>query len=208
MGGFIVIRPKDDAAARQSSDWCDSLCARLSANGHLKTADIDDLSPPDATHILGAFAKGGELICYFGHGDEAAWLTSDVPTIDTTNVKAARAKSVVSIACKTAKVLGPDAITAGVTCWLGFTIKVPVMSPHKSRDPIGDAIVDGLSGLGVSKSMQQVRDDIYSHLDKLVADFDTGSLSSHPASALGYFSAMSLRDHIVVHGNPAHQPLP
>jgi hypothetical protein len=208
MGKFIVIRPKDDAAARQSSDWCDTLCGNLVADGHIELADVDDTSPPDTANITTALRKGGDLICYFGHGDETAWLTVGVPTIDATNISAAKGKAVVSIACKTGKDLGPDAITAGVICWLGFTIKVSVMSRHKTRDPFGDAIVKGLSVLGVHKSMQEARDEICSNLDQLVTDFDTGgSLSSHPASVIGYYSAMSLRDHIVAHGNFAHRPL-
>jgi len=208
MGSFTLVRPKDDAAARQSSDWCDSLCSNLTTNGHSKIDDVDDTSPPNTANILAAIGKKGDLICYFGHGDGAAWLTAGMPTLDGRNVSAASGKAVVSIACKTGIHLGPDAITAGAICWLGFTIKVPVMSPHKLRDPFGDAIVNGLSVLGGHKSMQDARVEIYKNLNQLVDDFDTGPLSSHPASALGYFSAMSLRDHIVVHGNSAHQPLP
>jgi len=208
MGDFIVVRPRDDAPARQASDWCDTLSTQLIAVGHSKSADIDDSSPPDTATICAAIGGIGDLICYFGHGDETAWLTGGAVTIDAGNVASAGGKAVVSIACKTARDLGADAVTAGVACWLGFTIKVPVIVPHRTRDPFCDAIVDGLASLGMHKSMQQARDDIFSNLDQLAEDFDTGSLRSHPASALGYFSAMCLRDHVVVHGNSAHRPLP
>ena len=33
-------------------------------------------------------------------------------------------------------------------------------------------------------------------------------LNAWTTKAIGYYAAMSLRDHIVVHGNSAHQPLP
>jgi len=208
MGDFIVIRPRDDGAARQASDWCDSLIKKFTKAGHYKHNDVDDHSPADKATISAALSGTGDLICYFGHGNETAWLTGGSATVDASNVGVASPKAVVSIACKTACLLGPDSVTSGIICWLGFTINVPVVSPHRTHDPFGDAIVNGLAGLGKGKSMQQVRDDIASNLDQLSVAFDTGALNSHPASTLCYFSAMCLRDHVVVHGNSAHKPLP
>src|SRR6266404_7302432 len=86
MGSFTVVRPKDDAAARQSSDWCDSLCSDLTTNGHSKIDDVDDTSPPNTANIVAAIGKKSDLICYFGHGDGTAWLTAGLPTLDARNV--------------------------------------------------------------------------------------------------------------------------
>lgn len=170
--------------------------------------DVDSGTPADATEITKVLGGSADLICYFGHGDEDHWLTSGAPTIDAGNVSAAAGKAILSIACRAGRNLGPDAITAGVISWLGFTIAVPVIAPHKTHDPIGEAIVRALAGLGGKGTMQQARDDMAAEFDQLVDDYDTGKFSTHPAAPLGYFAAMCLRDHVVLHGKTSCQPLP
>src|SRR5271170_1072860 len=122
MGSVILIRPRDDAASRQASDWGDSLRNTFAGIGHTIAANADDTTPPDRVNILRALGKAADLVCYFGHGDEKSWLTNAGQTLDARNVTTLRKKTIVSVACKTACTLGPDAITAGAECWLGFTI--------------------------------------------------------------------------------------
>lgn len=207
MGDFAVIRPKDDAAAQQASDWCDQLVSDLLGAGHICVSDIDDTSPATSLNISSALTSSAGLVCYFGHGDEYSWLTGGNPTIDSSNIAVTGTKAVVSIACKTGRHLGPDAVTAGVASWLGFTIKVPVIVPHKNVDPIGDAIVVGLSCLANGGTIGQARTAIESKCDQLTTDFDTGFLSTHPASQIGYYAALCLRDHVVLHGSSGLCPL-
>lgn len=207
MGHFIVVRPKDDAVSQQASDWCDQLVSRFTPKSHILAQDVDDTTPADRVNIQSALGTTASLVCYFGHGDENSWLTHSAPTIDAANVAAAGGKAVVSIACKTACNLGPTAITGGAVAWLGATINVPVISPHRTIDPFGDAIVDGLSCLATGGSMQDARDAISANCDALVTSFDTGPMSTHPARSLGYYAAMALRDHLVVHGSPKFVPL-
>jgi hypothetical protein len=204
---FSVIRPQDDGNSQQCSDWADNLITNLKAGGHSKAIDVDNLTPANSSNILAALKSGSSLICYFGHGDEGSWLTHSATTVDKSNVSAAAGRAIVSVACKTARGLGPDAITAGVEAWLGFTCKVAVITPHKGVDPIGDAIVDGLTELGAAKTMQEARDEIRSKMDKLVTEYDTGKYAMHPAANIGYFAALALRDHVVVHGNTGFVPL-
>jgi hypothetical protein len=168
---------------------------------------VDDLSPADRAHILAALKSAGNLICYFGHGNEHSWLTASVSTAISSDFVPATGKAVVSIACRTGCKLGPDAITAGVEAWLGFTIKVAVIAPHLGLDPIGDAIVAGVSVLGSGKTMQDSRDALYSELDTVATGYDTGKWSSHPGAALKYYAALAMRDHIVLHGTTTFVPL-
>jgi len=204
---FSIIRPQDDGNSQQCSDWADNLIPNLTAQGHTKTVDVDQLTPANTSNIVAALKSSSDLICYFGHGDEDSWLTNSAITVDKSNVSAAAGKAVVSVACKTGKGLGPDAITAGVEAWLGFTCKVAVITPHKGVDPIGDAIVDGLSVLATAKTMQEAHDEIRSQMDQLVTEYDTGKYALHPAANIGYFAALALRDHVVVHGNSGFVPL-
>jgi hypothetical protein len=213
VGSFAIIRPRDDQQARQASDWADELIKQLTAGAHRRIADIDDRTPPDAANILGALAGSSDLVCYFGHGDENSWLTGQLPTLDTGSATAAKGspangRAIVSVACKTGCNLGPAAITAGVQAWLGFTTKIAAIKPHKTTDPIGSAIVDGLALLGNRGTMQQARDQLASNFDQLVTDYDTGRYMMHPEAEIGYFAAMAMRDHVVVHGTVSFQPLP
>ncbi|WP_031495315.1 C25 family cysteine peptidase [Bryobacter aggregatus] len=207
MSHFSLIRPEDDVAAQQASSWADAVAADWIAAGHQKSADINQFSPPNHSQIVSALASSVTLLCYFGHGDERSWRTNAATTVTAPDFVPAQAKAVVSIACKTGCILGPGAVTFGVAAWLGFTISVAVLSPHKGIDPIGDAIVAGLSGLRLGQTMQQCRDELYAQLDSVVTDYDTGRYSSHPNAALKYFAALAMRDHIVLHGTTHFAPL-
>jgi len=213
MGDYAIIRPKDDKSSQQASDWADDLIRKLNAAGHVKIGDVDDWSPANTKNILALLSGSADLVCYFGHGKENRWLTSNSATLDTGNVTGAKGqpangRAIVSIACKTSCQLGPAAITAGVQAWLGFTIKVKVIAPHNFIDPIGDAIVNGLAVLGNQGTVQQARDELAANLGQLVIDYDTGQYAQHPEAEIGYFAAMSMRDHVVVNGTANIQPLP
>jgi hypothetical protein len=209
MGNVVMIRPRDDAASQQASDWANDLQNTLTQSGHSIVVDVDDMTPASASTILAAVGKSADLVCYFGHGDETSWLTGGASSLSASNASSIRAGAVVSVACKTGCKFGPSAITAGVRSWLGFTIRVPVIPPHKTKDPMGDAIVNGLAQLATQGTMQMARDEIVKLLDQVVTDYDSGGrYSSHPGASFGYFAAMALRDHVVVHGDYNQKPLP
>ena len=208
MSVFSVVRPQDDAVAQQTSGWCDDLIRKFTARSHHLASEVDRWTPADQAPIIALLGGSTDLVCYFGHGKRDCWLTNGIVTIDASSVHAAANKAVVSIACDTARGLGPDAVTAGVVAWLGFTILVAVMAPYKTRDPIGEAIVDGLDVLGHGYTMQAARDQVAANLDQLVNDFQPGGwLAGHPAAAFGYYASMAMRDHVVVHGKANHAPL-
>jgi hypothetical protein len=207
VGTLVTIRPQDDLEAEQASDWCDDLTAELSAGGHVVVSDVVANTPPDEVQIKATLRQEANLACYFGHGDEHSWLTDSVATIDKRNVQAAAGKAVVSIACSTGCNLGPDAIAAGVTAWLGFTLDLPIIRPHKNIDPIGEAIVSGLACLGTGGTVQEARDAIAANLGSLVSEFRSGYLRHHPGASAGYFATMAAMDRVVAHGSVHHQPL-
>jgi Peptidase family C25 len=209
MSTFVVIRPQDDAVARQASDWCDKLVNVLTQQGgHIKMGDVNSACPASQATIVSAMQKNSQLVFYFGHGTTDAWTVTNTNVIDPSSISCASRNAVVSIACKTGQQMGSDAITAGAIFWLGFTIKVPVIRPYKNIDPIGEAIYGALAGFGSSKSAQEVHRDLIQKLDRVATEYDTGGkFSKHPEATMGYFFAMVLRDHIVVHGNPSYVPM-
>jgi hypothetical protein len=208
VGAFVVVRPQDDAAAQQASDWCDELVTELQARGHVLVNEVDWQTPADVSSIDAAMRSKAELVCYFGHGAPDAWLTDDQTTIDRANVKAATGKAVASVTCLTGRELGPDAITSGVIAWLGFTIRVPALTPHKNADPFGEAIINGLRELAFGATMGDTGDSVVRECEQLVTDFDTGGrFHGHPAWQVGYYGALALKDHLIVNGQTTHRPL-
>jgi hypothetical protein len=207
MGDFILIHPRDPGVGTTASNWARRFGANLTASGHFQTTEVDDSTPADSSHVAAALGGTGSLIGYFGHGDEDNWLTKGAPTVDSSHFVASAGKAVVSIACKTGCNLGPDSVTAGVQSWLGFTCQVAVVNTN-SRYPSGDAIVAGLSVAGASKTMREVHDQVYSELDQVMQDYDFGGkFDGHSTAALGYFSALAMRDHLVLHGASNFAPL-
>lgn len=207
MADVVMIRPQDDLSARYASDWADQAISVLSVAGHAIVADIDQRSPADTAAILAAIGNGSPLVCYFGHGDDGSWLTNSIATVDATTVEAAAGKCVISVACLTARSLGPDAINSGVLAWLGFTILVPVFAPHRNHYPIGEAIAESLAVLGAGGTMEELRSEIVRQLYDLSDEFDHGSLAHHPAKGIGYYGSLALADHVVVNGATTVMPL-
>ena len=209
MGAFITICPQDDAGARQAATWCHELQAELEAKGHWFANWVDERTPADRAGIESALRERANLVVYVGHGASDAWLTHDQPTVDRSNVRAAAEKAVVCIACLTSRELAPEAITAGVTVWLGFAIKVPVIDPHKNVDPIGEAIVRGLTWLGSGASVGEAGEVLVATLGEIAEECDDmgGRFQGHPGRWATYYGALALQGHLVVHGDAGHRPL-
>jgi hypothetical protein len=209
VGAFVTICPQDGAEARQASTWCDELRAEFEAKGHWFANWVDERTPADRAGTENALRERADLVCYFGHGAPDAWLTHDQATVDQANVRAAAGKAVVCIACLTSRELAPEAITAGVTVWLGFTIKVPVIDPHKNVDPIGEAMVAGLKWLASGASVGEAGDVLVGTLGEIADECEDlgGRFHNHPGRWATYYGALALQGHLVVHGDPHHRPL-
>lgn len=208
MGAYAVICPRDDVPAKQASSWCDGLRQVLDhKGGHKIVGCVDDRSPADSVTIVNALASPASLVLYFGHGTDGEWRTLSVATIDRFSIGAAADKAVVSIACSTSRALGPDAITAGVRSWLGFTFAVPVISAVNGRDVLGEAMAAGLSCLAFKGSMQQARDELVRELGQMVDNLQYGVLSKHPGAEVGMFLVECLRQHVALNGDATHVPL-
>jgi hypothetical protein len=207
MGGYISIRPEDDQNACQASDWCHSLLAELANyTAHAHTADRDGHNCARAD-VETALRGSGDLVLYFGHGDTTCWLNGTTQIYDAANAAEAVGKAVVSIACKTSANLASAAVTAGVVAWLGFNSQVACIPKYQGTDHLGDAIAAALSCLGNGATMQQACDALVAELERLVQEYDTGSLSTWSMAAFGYFGTKVMSEHCVLEGKKSHQPL-
>jgi hypothetical protein len=206
VGEFVCIGPRDDASAQQAFDWLTDLRAKLTTAGHIQVAQVDNATPANRKKITAALTASAHLILYFGHGDSDRWKTGGQATVDKANANILGPRAVVAVACKSGTQLGPDAVTAGVDTYLGFTSKVGVIPLHRGRDQLGEAIVNGLKVLGANQSMQAAKDELVRQLDALSLAFDTGRLRNHPHATFGYFVSAAMRDHVVLHGKAGLQP--
>jgi hypothetical protein len=207
MSLFSLIRPEDDPLAIQASDWASELLNELSLAGHGLAKDLAGTTSVVKGNILSVLCSSTPLVCYFGHGDDQSFLTLSTPTVDSSSISVSTGTVIVAIACFTGKSLGPAAITAGADTYVGFTIKLPVILPYRTIDPIGEAIVAGLKHLGGGSDVQHAADMLRNELDKVSVEYDTGAYSAHPAANLGYFGSVAMRDHLVLHGDPYRCPL-
>jgi hypothetical protein len=210
MGSFTTICPRDDAEARRASDWCADLRARLEAGGHWSAHIVDDRTPADRPAVELGLQTPVDLVLYFGHGATDAWLTDGAKTLDPSNVGTVAPQALVSIACLTGRDLGPEAVRAGATAWLGFTIMVPVVDPHKNVDPIGEAIVQGLAEFGRGACFADVCLALQTAFDALSRRCQgaTGVYGGHPGRWLSYYGALALRQSTTVEGAGDHRPFP
>jgi hypothetical protein len=207
VGAYVVISPRDDAPSRQAATWSADFVTCCSSLGHSLATRVDDSTPADASNITRALSGPETLALYFGHGTDGEWLTANIATWDSTGASIALGKAIVSIACRTSRSLGPDAVSAGVRAWLGFTFSVPVIAPMYHVDPIGQAVVRGLSVLATHGSMALARDALTYELGQVVHDLEVGTMSSHPGAEVAMFLVECLRHHVSLVGDGSFVPL-
>jgi hypothetical protein len=212
VGRYIIVRPQDDAASIRAGNWAALLIHHPDFTGHTLVQDVDGFPyAADQTVIVSAVSQAAEIVLYFGHGRSDAWTTNDQVTIDSTNVTALKGKAVVAVACKSGLNLAADAITGGVSAYLGFGVKVVIPARTPNGDPIGDAFVEALAELGTGETMQQVSDTVAKRFADLADDYDTGSLSGKHNSLMGYLATRVIADHVILQaaqGMASLAPLP
>ena len=209
MGEYLGICPRDDGSSRLASDWYARVSERLGQSAHVENAYVSDRSPVDYYTVRIALREAGaRLALYFGHGTADAWIVKNRPVLQASGVDATKNIAVVSVACNTGKALGLDAINIGAVAWLGFTCDVPVIAPHGKRDPLGDAIVEGIAQLANGQSMAFARATLEAELRRLVEDYKPGGrFSDHPGALIGRWACELLADHVSLAGQSEFIPL-
>jgi hypothetical protein len=121
MPDLCLIRPANDVFALELGSWCGRLKSDIQKAGHSIGHDLY-ATTATRTAVEAAMSRARCTI-FFGHGSYAELLGAGGALVDTANVTKARNSVVVAIACSSAKVLGPDAISQGVDVYLGFSEK-------------------------------------------------------------------------------------
>jgi len=111
------------------------------------------------------------------------------------NIGSASGAIVVAIACLSSKVLGPNAIHAGVFGYLGFSERLVWVS----RDPDGQfepAVTSGIMELLSGNTLRDARIAMQQELDNVVRFYLNGAGRGSPNRALGFLSASWDAQHV------------
>lgn len=118
----LLIRPKHDyvtevfhswaAVTRDCLDGCGHTVKDCSRAAVVRTTVEDTLRRRPNLHV----------VLYYGHGSESSLQGQDLdnPVIDQGNCNLLKGKIVFTIACLSARELGPCACKAGATCYFGY----------------------------------------------------------------------------------------
>lgn len=147
MTSVVFIRPADDAAGSDLSDWGDEVRRAAVAAAAAAPGTVDDYAGGANTSratIDAALGSGPDHVVWFGHGRTDALIASGSTLIDSANVGGITGV-LIAIACDTALALGPTCLGGNVKAFLGFDDHVGW--PAKAPDPMGEAITDALERL-------------------------------------------------------------
>lgn len=133
----------------------------------------------------------------------AELLGSGGALMDMVNISTASGAIAVAIASLLSKVLGPNAVHAGVDDYLGFSERLVWIS----RDPDGQfepALTSGIDGL-ISRSTDLLgaQHGMQRQLANVVQFYPNGTGRSSPNRALGWLAAFWDAQHVRFNGNGA-----
>jgi hypothetical protein len=196
MADFTLIRPANDAAALELSNWCAALIPTIQANHSI----AHDLYAGAATRTsVDTALKGVRCILFFGHGKDAELLGASGALVDTVNAGFAQGAILIAIACSSAKVLGPDAVHHGVSAYLGFKDRFVWIS----RDPdhqFEAAATAGISRLLASDEIGAALGEMQAYFRSAVLYYLNGTGRTSPNRAIGWLAAFWDLQHLELQG--------
>lgn len=200
MADFLLIRPANDAAALDLSNWCTNLIPTLAAGGHTVAGDLHATAATRAAIRSNLPAK--RCVTFWGHGTSTQLRGAGGPLVDTANVGLAAGSIFLAIACSSADVLGPDAISQGVEAWLGFNNLFVWVSrdPDRQFEP---AIAAGVKDLIAGGDVDSARAAIFTGLQRAFVFYQTGAGRGTTNSTFGWLAASHDSSRLTLVGNPA-----
>jgi hypothetical protein len=198
MADFTLVRPANDAVALELSGWCVNKKASVLSNGHVIANDLH-ASAATRSAVTSALS-GSRCVLFFGHGKDAELLGSGGALVDAANIGSASGAIVVAIACLSSKVLGPNAVHAGVDGYLGFSERLVWVS----RDPDGQfepTVTAGIDELLSGNNLGDAEAAMQRELNSVVQFYLNGAGQSPPNRALGWLSAFWDAQHVRLDGN-------
>lgn len=175
MTDIVLIRPSTDPVENTLSLWVDLMLPP--GTGLPGVSVLSDLNgPAQATPAaVQAACATGDVILYFGHGTETT--LGDPLLLDTVTIAHANGQHMVAMACLSAEMFGPNAVTARhLASFLGFSEPLFVYNAVWSLFgyEVSQRIGAYLTG---STTMTQAADDLESDLQAIEALYHSGAQS-------------------------------
>jgi len=129
MSRLLVVRPSTDQVEVWLSEWAGKVLKTIASSpsdfAHL---DVDDLLGPGLTRdSVDQCLDKADTVIYYGHGrnDALGW-----PTLIDAAAAAAFlvGHAIIAFACDAGEDLGPEAVAAGLRCFVGFTDSLVVVN--------------------------------------------------------------------------------
>lgn len=199
MANFCIIRPANDVGALELSSWWAILLPEIARPNHRVR---NDLYASAATRTrTGEGLKGVRCVVFFGHGTETELLGAQYAAlVDTLNIGNAAGAIVVAIACSSASVLGFDAVSRGVECYLGFN--APFL--WISRDPeiqFQPAATRGILRLIRGGTTGGALEEMMAAFGDVVDYYLNGEGKGRSNSTIGWLAAFWNQKHLQLHGS-------
>jgi hypothetical protein len=186
MADFVLIRPANDAAAIDLSNWGANLRPDVASALHTLAADL--YAAATTRSAVDAAFPGTRCVLFFGHGNYAELLGAGNILVDTANIGRISGNIFVAIACSSANVLGPDAVSQGVEAYLGFTDRFAWVSrdPDSQFEPAATA---GIRELLAGRTIDDAKLEMESGFQNTVRFYQTGAGRGTPNSTFGWLTA-------------------
>lgn len=143
----LVVTPRDDGASRRCATWADRLATKFAPTLSVRTTR--------SRSAVEALLRDHQHVLYFGHGERDALVVprrlfrSRRALIDLANIGTAPGRIVVAVACFSGDQLARSATSSSaanrVKSYIGWLDEISW--PPEWSDPIGDALVDGITTL-------------------------------------------------------------
>jgi hypothetical protein len=207
MVKILCISPKDDASSRTCGKWADSLTA-------LFPNLIQALTTKSRGTVDSALGKCQHVL-YFGHGEPdglivpPGLLRPKVTLADGSNLPGVPDRIVIAVACWSGDKLGGNVTdnfkySTPVECFVGWMDDISW--PDEWPDPIGEAIVKGVSSLCAGQSGDTCKSDLEDAFMTAHNRYrNEGGMRGMASDrvAFGKMCALYWRDRITLHGKGA-----
>jgi hypothetical protein len=198
MSDLSLVRPSNDPAAAELSDWAASLIPDITASSHKYT----DRKGAGATRTaVETELTKSRATLFFGHGLKSRLQGYSSDVVDVANIGKAAGNIVIAIACWSAVTLGPASISSGIDAYLGFDEALVWITrdPDRQFGPAAtsgprDMITTGSDIAACAARLQQQFDAVFQY-------YRTGAGASGRDAVLGWLAGTWNKAHVVKHGS-------
>lgn len=140
---LLITRPEYEAPTLYLSKWSEKIIKEADNKG-IKVIDLHR-EKVNKDRVVGTLEKtNAKLVVFNGHGsDVAIYGQDDKPVLEMSDTKVVKDKIIYARACKSAGILGNNAVASGAISYLGYTEDfIFFRNKNSERHPLEDKTVE------------------------------------------------------------------